>query len=495
MTLSRCPKCNDDVRIPARVSPQATLKCPLCGESFEAAVVLDSLPPELEIVHDPAPPTLPAVPSHSDSTGFQGIEVSVGSAHDHIGEQVPAFEFDESEAPQRDAPTFTQEETPPPTRRRRKQRSPIPQVLGVVLGGLASIPLAQLCLWWIFGTDPIDMGPSVSQYVPFVVPAKFRDVAQLEDDTSNGQSTSQDDPQSGSRSRQAIGKRTLLSPDDPDPFKTGDAPPKSTDESVPSAPDTDKQGQQPNQNQQLDASSPGKFPANATTTENKAPSEAGGAGVLGVEFEPTDPDPTYANLADPTAALLRQQVTTPDEIYESMQTALDGYDVWNNKSASSGADRSQQLDAFYESLCELGKRLLYIDPSDAPTMLAAHTVQASFAEAFQQPTMRQFLANRAARQLEKTLDQDSEGLALAGTVTEIKRAGDLLVTTVRLNDTSRSLVQVYGWRVPPKEFQVGSSVVFLGARVADPQAVLPLPTEVPEVIAGAYLFVSPNDDK
>jgi hypothetical protein len=57
---------------------------------------------------------------------------------------------------------------------RRKSKSPIWSMLSVFLGGLASIPIATLLIWHVLGKDPLQMGPVVGRYAPWIVPTRFR---------------------------------------------------------------------------------------------------------------------------------------------------------------------------------------------------------------------------------------------------------------------------------------------------------------------------------
>ena len=50
MTIASCPKCDDNVRVPANASPKATVSCPLCQAEFELSEILDAMPPLLVVV-------------------------------------------------------------------------------------------------------------------------------------------------------------------------------------------------------------------------------------------------------------------------------------------------------------------------------------------------------------------------------------------------------------------------------------------------------------
>ncbi|MDX1925787.1 MAG: hypothetical protein SFV81_04680 [Pirellulaceae bacterium] len=59
-------------------------------------------------------------------------------------------------------------------RMRRKGKSPVWSMLSILLGGLASIPIATLLIWHVLGKDPLQMGPVVARFAPWIVPTRFR---------------------------------------------------------------------------------------------------------------------------------------------------------------------------------------------------------------------------------------------------------------------------------------------------------------------------------
>ena len=63
---------------------------------------------------------------------------------------------------------------PPIKRRRTQEVSAIRKILPPVLGGLAAFPIATLIMWYGFGKDLGSTGPTVAQYVPWIVPQKLR---------------------------------------------------------------------------------------------------------------------------------------------------------------------------------------------------------------------------------------------------------------------------------------------------------------------------------
>lgn len=482
MTIARCPSCGDQVRVPATISDQATLRCPLCQETFDCEAVTASLPPVLEVVHDPQAQEVPVLAAAA--TGFQGISihgdgggmVDGGLATEgrdngnDASPDLPAFEFEEASAPQREAPSFSESVTGSngETTRRRpsKPANPLPQMIGVILGGLASIPLAQLCLWWIFSTDPVDAGPFVAQYVPFIVPADFRGVTGEEEDEL-------DDPlEDGFLGGDERPGRTLLGSNDPTPFL----------------------------NNENDSDAGGSNDANATTDDEQA---NGGLGsnssipdVLNKSPEelrnPSVPiDPMYVGLADPHETLRKRRKTTADQIYEDFQGVLDGFEVWSTPAEAESETRSESIDQYYHSMCELGSSLLYVDPDDQRSVQAALSIQETLSSHFRDDSdkLQRFIGNRAARLLQQPTDLVGNGVALAGSLISVEREGDYLASRIRLDDVGRTEVTVYGWLKPPRHFERGCKVLVLGERLSDPAGALDLSVNETEVIAGSFLFI------
>src|SRR5688572_2935447 len=50
MTIVHCPRCRDEVTVPAKASPRALVRCPLCLEEYLLAEALAEMPPALLVV-------------------------------------------------------------------------------------------------------------------------------------------------------------------------------------------------------------------------------------------------------------------------------------------------------------------------------------------------------------------------------------------------------------------------------------------------------------
>lgn len=59
-------------------------------------------------------------------------------------------------------------------RRRSREVSAFRKIIPPILGGLAAIPIATLIMWYVVGRDIGSAGPTVAQYVPWIVPQKLR---------------------------------------------------------------------------------------------------------------------------------------------------------------------------------------------------------------------------------------------------------------------------------------------------------------------------------
>ncbi len=171
MTNASCPHCGETVRIPPSASPRATVRCPLCQEEFLLAELLDSLPPMLEITDDPDQPERDGTPQATEEYGLAPLDLGAAT------KPAPAFSIDSSRDLSSPASATTAKRRKGPVRPQRKKKSPVAEVVKIVLGGLAGLVIAQLLLWWMpwqdLRRDPFTLGPSISKFAPWLVPARF----------------------------------------------------------------------------------------------------------------------------------------------------------------------------------------------------------------------------------------------------------------------------------------------------------------------------------
>ena len=168
MSVSQCPCCNDEVRIPAGVPNSATVRCPLCKEEFPLGDV--GLPPMLEVI------------SGADAPGPLAVEQGSGA--------MPAFSLGDS-APSEGAGTVTTAAKSSVRRPSRKSSSPIKEMLKIVGGGVVGLTIGQLALWYLPGEwktkqrDPFGLGPKVASFAPWLVPEQVSGKTQTSSDPTD----------------------------------------------------------------------------------------------------------------------------------------------------------------------------------------------------------------------------------------------------------------------------------------------------------------------
>jgi hypothetical protein len=165
MTTAFCPECEEKVTLPS-ASQAAIVQCPLCDAEFGLAALLESVPPTLLVVDDPATESAEDVASDEESID----STDVGFSLEALSDQPEGFSIDEEEATVR-ATTVRS------SGRRVSKGGGLRSVVQVIFGGLLALPLAQLALWhWPWGPqDPLELGPEFSSYaaVKWMVPARF----------------------------------------------------------------------------------------------------------------------------------------------------------------------------------------------------------------------------------------------------------------------------------------------------------------------------------
>jgi hypothetical protein len=96
--------------------------------------------------------------------------VALGNVHDGLALLKP------NKAMSEEQPQEPLAWTPEPTQARTKPPAPsiLRRLLPPVLGGLTSIPIAIGILWYGFGKDIGNAGPTIARYIPWLVPEHLR---------------------------------------------------------------------------------------------------------------------------------------------------------------------------------------------------------------------------------------------------------------------------------------------------------------------------------
>jgi hypothetical protein len=175
LQLLPCPHCGQQSLLPHDTSLEASLKCPHCGQQLVLGEALLLQFSSWEIVDDPA---ILAESQGSSSQLSKPVVIPVplgDSPHEELHlVQAPTATSD-LPAPKvsvRPDKHFRHERM-----RRIQKKSPLWNILPVVLGGVAAFPIALIILWHGLGKDVGDMGKKVAEYAPWIVPEQFHPVS------------------------------------------------------------------------------------------------------------------------------------------------------------------------------------------------------------------------------------------------------------------------------------------------------------------------------
>jgi hypothetical protein len=163
MSIVACPRCRDEVTLPAQVSPQARVRCPLCRDEYILSEALAKMPPAL-IVLD-AGPGLDEPAYGQEAFGEPDYKVA--------GDAAPGGMFDASPGEGLATPVPRPKTTG--ARPKKKSASAVGQIIQVVMGGIGAIVLFHVLAWWtpfLNYQDPLGIAPTVAKYVPALVPEK-----------------------------------------------------------------------------------------------------------------------------------------------------------------------------------------------------------------------------------------------------------------------------------------------------------------------------------
>ncbi len=171
-----CPGCHRTLILVAETSLQAVLSCRHCSHQFVLGEMIEKELGFWEVVDDPQ---APEASSAASAAAIQANDQTVEDADLELAEEseyVSPQSLMKKQAAKKNVDwskfePITHEQF---ERMRRKDKSAIWSTLSVLLGGLASLPIATLLIWHVLGKDPLQMGPVVARYAPWIVPTRFR---------------------------------------------------------------------------------------------------------------------------------------------------------------------------------------------------------------------------------------------------------------------------------------------------------------------------------
>ena len=520
--ITSCPKCDEQVRVPSEAVAGTHLRCPLCQQEFLADAVLDELPPLLEML-DEAPLDLgegtrlrvdelaaetPAQVSEGATEIFNAadadslmFEESTEEAADapsvavEVADSQPAVDSDEeldfgaalteageaedAAAPQEDADgdwpglaepedveapagfDFSEQEAPGESsgpiettvaarakqrQQSKKSKSPVGEVVKVALGGFVGLLIAQAILWWLPGSwkrDPLNLAPKLPGVVAFLAPAQLRDVAPVD----SPETPSTPPPASG---RVGTGPPpTTLAANNTGSFSDVGINQLQTPEEVPPG------------NSEAEPTDLSPPPGDAADTLFSEP-VAGGL---------DDPLAGGLDIPEPTLGVLNAPSYTSAELGEALLAASESHNHWNAVAAGEPGDRRKAAMNFYVALCHLGDKVTFVNSSDKQVEGRIEAVHGILQDLGTNGTKVSIIGNSAAGWMNLG-ERDTDGVILAGKVLDIRRAGELFETKVRLAAKKQPVVTVMT-RIDPTDnewstIQVDDDIVALGSIVQDP---------------------------
>jgi hypothetical protein len=460
MTIVRCPRCRDEVTVPAKASGRALVRCPLCLEEYLLAEALANAPPLLVIIGGEVEQT--AIDSTAASGGEYQLAVSgfaPGSLASSAVTATPAM-----------LPRPSVKAMPRP---RRKEKSPLVLLVNYVVGGVMGLALGVLVLWWIFRQDPLELGPRVARYVPRIVPQQFRSKTLL--DSSPGPSAnSAPDTVRGRGPKNRGNKKAITS----EPNEAGvelqtppgpDEPARLPDAALTPATET------PNANERSSSN-----PSNqGDRIQRSEPAIAG--------FERSVASPTAATpmpdlkdlLPGGTSAARSPHVDamplpTPADFAQAVSTALAALDRYERVPKDDGDAARQAFIDLYAAAGDVGRVFSYLNPAspelaDSVTKMQALLDALSGAKGTSRVRPIRFLA---AQQWPE--QRNGQGLLVAGTVKEIAPIGPLFEVLLDASTRDAALIlPLISTNDPQDLCKPGDELVVVGRVVDNPLQILP----------------------
>jgi hypothetical protein len=484
MTISSCPKCDEKVTVPNNAPRSARVRCPLCQEEYVLSEVLDKLPPALvlldvpDVVMDDSPT---GFAEHGDYAGDYRVapdDRDAAPAESEESSESPAFHFGGPSAGSATAtakPSFSA--TP---RAKPRKKSPVVEIVKVVVGGVVGLFLAQMILWWIpissLGVpqrDPLQLGQTIGKikFISWIVPASVRGTpidnsggkVDTADSTqnwaggaapatagANGKKSNPSKTKGNSQNTTAtdlVGDPTTLVPPttsfEDDPFGTGAIPnPLDTN---PIAPPVTPKPPEP-------------------------------------EIKPTDPEFVGVRNAP--------KVGTVD-LEDAVGNARGALVTLDGSTGLSADERKKAALDFYEASAKLGEVLVYINQQDPNNSSYMEIVAAMFTEFSEQPTRIAQIEVLSDVWL-KSETPANQGVLLVGTVKQVRAQGKVFETEVELSTKTPRTVSLITATDPTDFLLADTKILFAGSVLKEPSLNLGGYTgNASEVICGGYIVPLP----
>lgn len=421
MWFAQCPQCNEAIRTPSNLAPTSQVQCPLCGETFAAAILLDSLPPEVVVIDSGTGESVGLV----DTAGLQSQRES---AHDNLtvdalGVPLPSqantsepFQFEEVAAPigEHYRPTVYSSSSP---------RNGKNEFFKIIAGGIAGLALAVLILWWGFERDPFTLAPKIAKYAPWLIPPELQPIS----------------PEATASSWQAS-----------DSLELPRAALKGFGDNIPTVP----------------RDAPFRLPDNAPNAPSDAPGfapgERGNAEGLGVGAGAPPNEDSTPIFSPPQRVPVRQAPSfTVDDVLTAFATVERMWPALQELDILESPEPVTRNPDFYQALCRLAECVTFID-NDPRTVRIRNQIATALEDYAGQQHFRLLIDQAARERLSSRDTATGDGLCLRGHVQDIHAHGNLFVTRIALPGRPSRFLSVLSAVDPSNFYRVGSDVMLLG---------------------------------
>jgi len=477
MTIANCPRCREQVSVPDSASHEATVQCPFCQDEYSLAEAIAQLPPSLIVVSDFGQAPATAVANEDDSP-WSALNL------DDDASPAAAFDFASGSATAGGKSTGA---VRPGSRSRKPQGSPIKSVLSIVIGGLLAFPIAQLILWYLPGDWKRDFGagPIVAQYVPQIVPAKFRgNKADAEPSTQDSGSIV---PEFDFRGSGAFGGESGSSDENVN-AKNKQA---NSSEKKRNTSDIAASNVEPPAEEQMSLDDAGAVGEDLFGSSLEVPGlELGELPSIDVPVPPIElsnvppetteePSSEFPSPDDTPRTLVARQSevaslapgnirnapqVSADDVVKSVQAASSGNLAWDTDEASSPSVALKK--EFYLSFSKLGEALTFADRADKEVVTQIAETAKLLQEVGKQPDKLAVIGGvangwiAAAREIRMT-----DGICLYGVVKSVGPIGNFFETTV---ESGNQQIAVVSMSDPSEYFAENRQVLILGTILDNP---------------------------
>jgi len=312
------------------------------------------------------------------------------------------------------------------------------EMVKIVLGGVVGIGLAIVAIWWIAKNDPFTLGPTVSKYVPQIVPKQFHAKSDKKD-------VSEVPPPLDNNPPEKI---------KPQPPKIVTTPPEKNGSDVDN-----------------------KF---ENILNNKEPMD-----------KPADPNDPLA-VVDPLAPNPNPPVENPPpaeeakkysgaELQKELQTAMAALEAYDQRDKEDKPAQQRLAMELFAAAGPVGFVAAQVDPRDADVEAVMPAVKEYLANVTKGKTS--LLGYLSALRIDA-----GDGIVCPGTVKNFKAVGDMFETELELSlRTGPKTLTILSRDNPQDIAEVDERIVVLGAVVREPKKIKGYRGAAETVILSGYM--------